>query len=206
MLVRRRGGLLSAFAVGAIVMLMASVSGESTPQSLAQRGASAFWMSIFLGSTLLLSDAFEAEQKDGAQRALILLGASPTAFFYAKASVNFLGLLTVGLMLTPIAVALFGVAPAMGSGLLVLALGALSLSAPGTLFTALVSESEKRHLLLPILMFPLVLPVLITTVQATLLLTFGDPMKQGGAWTSLLVVFALLHWLLDGALYAKGVD
>ena len=206
MLMRRRGGLLSAFAVGAIVMLMASVSGESTPQSLAQRGASAFWMGVFLGSTLLLSDAFEAEQRDGAQRSLILLGASPTAFFYAKALVNFIGLFVAGLMLTPIAVALFGVAPGMGDGVIVLALGTLSLSAPGTLFTALVAESEKRHLLLPILLFPLVLPVLITVVQATLLLTFGDPMGQRGAWTSLLVVFALLHWLLDGALYSKGVD
>ena len=73
-------------------------------------------------------------------------------------------------------------------------------------FTALVSESDKRHLLLPVMMFPLVVPVLVTVVQSTLLLTFGDPMGQGSAWTSLLTVFALLHWLLDGALYSRAVD
>jgi ABC-type transport system involved in cytochrome c biogenesis permease component len=55
-------------------------------------------------------------------------------------------------------------------------------------------------------MFPLVVPVLITVVQSTLLLTFGDPMGQGLAWTSLLSVFAMLHWLLDGALYSRAVD
>lgn len=205
-LMRRRGGFLSAFALGAIIMLMASLSGEATPQSLGQRGAAAFWMAIFLGSTLFLSDAFETEQRDGAQRTLILLGASPTAFFYAKALVNFAGLFLAGVLLSPIAIALFGLAPPLGSGGAVLALGTLALAAPGTLFTALVSESDKRHLLLPVMMFPLLVPVLITVVQATLLLTFGDPMGQGSAWISILAVFVLLHWLLDGALYARAVD
>ena len=205
-LIRRRGGFLSAFALGAIIMLMASLSGEATPRSLGQRGAAAFWMGLFLGSTLFLSDAFETEQRDGAQSALIRLGASPTAFFYAKALVNFVGLFVVGVLLTPISAALFGAAPSVFGGLVVLALGTLSLAAPGTLFTALVAESDKRHLLLPIMMFPLVVPVLITVVQSTLLLMFGDPMGQGGAWMSLLAVFAILHWLLDGALYSRAVD
>lgn len=205
-LARKRGGFLSAFALGAIIMLMASLSGEATPVSLGQRGAAAFWMGLFLGSTLFLSDSFETEQKDGGQRALILLGSSPTAFFYSKALVNFLGLFVVGVLLAPIAVALFGVGPSPLGGAVILALGTMSLSAPGTLFTALVSESDKRHLLLPVMMFPLVVPVLITVVQSTLLLTFGDPMGQGSAWAALLGIFAMLHWLLDGALYSRAVD
>ena len=205
-LMRRRGGFLAAAGLGAIIMLMASLSGEATPRSLAERGAAAFWMGLFLGSTLFLSDAFETEARDGAQRSLILLGASPTAFFYAKALVNFVGLFGAGLLLLPIEVALFGVAPAWGGSLAVLALGTLALAAPGTLFTALVSESDKQHLLLPVILFPLMVPVLITVVQSTLLLTFGDPMGQRGAWISLLSVFALLHWLLDGALYSRAVD
>jgi len=57
-LLRKRGGFLSAFALGSIVMLMASLSGESTPTSLGQRGAAAFWMGLFMGSTLFLSDSF----------------------------------------------------------------------------------------------------------------------------------------------------
>lgn len=205
-LVRRKGGFLATFALGAIIMLMASLSGEATPKSLAERGAAAFWMGLFLGSTLFLSDAFETEGRDGAQRALILLGASPTAFFYAKALANFVGLFGAGLLLLPVAIALFGATPALGGSLAVLALGTLALAAPGTLFTALVSESERRHLLLPVIFFPLMVPVLITVVQSTLLLTFGDPMGQGGAWLSLLGVFAVLHWLLDGALYSRAVD
>lgn len=205
-LARKRGGFLSAFALGAIIMLMSSLSGEATPQSLGQRGAAAFWMGLFLGSTLFLSDSFETEQKEGGQRALILLGASPTAFFYSKALVNFLGLFVVGVLLSPISAALFGVGPSILGGAAVLAVGTLSIAAPGTLFTAIVSESDKRHLLLPVMMFPLVVPVLITVVQSTLLLTFGDPMGQGVAWNAILLVFALLHWLLDGALYGKAVD
>ena len=206
MMARRRGGVLSALGVGAIVMLMASVAGDATPEGLARRGAQAFWLGVFLGSTLLLSDAFDAEQRNGAQRSLVLLGASPTAFFYAKAVANFLGLLIVGAALTPIAVALFGVSLDPFGGGALLTIGTMSLAAPGTLFTGLVAESERRNLLLPILVFPLVLPVLIGVVQTTLLLVFGDPMEQGKAWMALLGVFALLHWILDGALYAKGVD
>ena len=55
---RRRGGLLSAFALGAIAMLMMSLAGEASEGSLAHRQAAAFWIGLFLGSTLFLSDAF----------------------------------------------------------------------------------------------------------------------------------------------------
>jgi heme exporter protein B len=203
---RRRGGFLSAFALGAIVMLMMSLSGDASPEGLVRRHASAFWIALFLGSTLFLSDSFEGEQRDAGQRSLVLIGASPTAFFYAKAVVNAAGLFTVGLILTPISVALFGASLPLLEWLVVLLSGTLSLAAPGTLFSAVVAESERRHLLLPVLMFPLAVPVLVTVVQSTLLLTFGDPMRQGLAWSALLGVFAFLHWILDGLLYARAVD
>jgi ABC-type transport system involved in cytochrome c biogenesis permease component len=154
--------------------------------SLGQRGAASD--GSFHGLPLLSTLRNRAARRR--QRALILLGASPTAFFYSKALVNFVGLFVVGILLTPISAALFGVGPSLGGGLVILALGTLSLSAPGTLFTAIVSESDKRHLLLPVMMFPLVVPVLITVVQSTLLLTFGDAMGQASAWNSLLTIFA----------------
>ena len=206
LLARRRGGFLSAFALGAIVMLMMSLSGDASPEGLTRRHAAAFWIALFLGSTLFLSDAFESEQRDAGQRSLVLLGASPAAFFYAKAVVNTAGLWIAGALLTPVSVALFGVHLPVVDWLIVLSFGVMSLAAPGTLFSAIVSESERRHLLLPVLMFPLAVPVLVTVVQSTLLLTFGDPMRQGIAWSALLGVFALLHWLLDGVLYARAVD
>ena len=66
---------------------------------------------------------------------------------------------------------------------------AAGLSAPGTLYAAMTAQLRARNTLLPLLLFPLVVPALLGAVKATSLLILGDPMGQVGSWTMLLVAF-----------------
>ena len=88
----------------------------------------------------------------------------------------------------------------------VIALGAAGLSAPGTLYAAMTYQARSRQTLLPLLLFPLVVPVLIAAVKATSLLILGDPMGQVRPWTLLLVAFDAIHWSLCGLLFGRVVE
>ena len=85
-------------------------------------------------------------------------------------------------------------------------LGAAGLAAPGTLYAAMTSQARARQTLLPLLLFPLVVPVLLAAVKATSLLILGDPMEQARSWTLLLVAFDAIHWSLCGLLFSRVVE
>jgi heme exporter protein B len=67
-------------------------------------------------------------------------------------------------------------------------------------------QARARQTLLPLLLFPLVVPVLIACVRATSLIILGDPMGQLGAWTRLLLAFDLIYWSLCGLLFGRVVE
>jgi heme exporter protein B len=88
----------------------------------------------------------------------------------------------------------------------VVAVGAAGLSAPGTLYAAMTSQARAKQTLLPLLLFPLLVPVLLAAVKATSLLILGDPMGQLGSWVALLLIFDLVHWTLGGLLFERVVE
>jgi heme exporter protein B len=60
--------------------------------------------------------------------------------------------------------------------------------------------------MLPLLLFPLVVPVLTAAVKGTALAFAGDPMNQMTSWLQLLIVFDLVYWSLCGLLFGKVID
>ena len=59
---------------------------------------------------------------------------------------------------------------------------------------------------LPLLLFPLIVPVLLSAVKATSLLILGDPMGQVAGWAKLLLAFNLIHWSVCGLLFGRVVE
>ena len=70
----------------------------------------------------------------------------------------------------------------------------------------MTSQTRARQTLLPLLLFPLVVPVLLAAVKATSLHILGDPMGQARAWTLLLATFDVVHWSLCGLLFGRVVE
>ena len=97
-----------------------------------------------------------------------------------------------------------GVAPLLG----VLALGSLAISAPGTLYATMAVLSRARDVLLPLLLFPIVIPVLLAAVKATTLIIEGDPMEQLDGWSKLLRLWFFLQRTGHSArlIYGKVIE
>ena len=90
--------------------------------------------------------------------------------------------------------------------LLIIVLGTAGISAPGTLYSAMTSQARAKQTLLPLLLFPLIVPVLLASVKATSFAILGDPMEQGSRWMALLIAFNGIYWSLCGLLFDRVVE
>jgi heme exporter protein B len=138
---------------------------------------------------------------------LLLLPSDPRALYYGKALANWLQLVILGVALVPVMVVLYDAGTTrLFSLLAIILLGAAGLSAPGTLYAAMTAQVRSKQTLLPLLLFPLIVPVLLASVKATSLVILGDPMGQARSWISLLVAFDAIYWSLCGLLYGRVVE
>jgi heme exporter protein B len=204
---RTRGQLVAVFVFGAASLLLFSFAIGPNAAALRQFAAGFLWLGLLLASTLALADSFESEMSQRALEGLLLLPTDQRALYYAKAVANLIQLTVLGIALVPVMVVLYDAGtPRAGALVGIVVLGAAGLSAPGTLYAAMTAQARARNTLLPLLLFPLVVPALLAAVKATSLLILGDPMGQVRAWTLLLVVFDAVYWSLCGLLFERVVE
>jgi heme exporter protein B len=204
---RGRAQIVAIFAFGAATLLLFSFAIGPDSVALRQHAAGFLWLGLLLASTLSLAESFEREMEEQALEGLLLLPASARALYYGKAIANCAQLALIGAGLIPFMVVLYDAGTIRLLSLLgVIVLGATGLSAPGTLYAAMTAQTRARQTLLPLLLFPLVVPVLLAAVKATSLLILGDPMGQLGPWASLLGAFAVVQWALGGLFFARVVE
>lgn len=204
---RTRAQVAAVYGFGASALLLFSFAVGPNAAVLREHAAGFLWLGLLLSSTLTLAESFHAEMEHRALEGLLLLPASARALYYAKAVANALALAALGAGLVPVMVVLYDAATLRIPALLgIVLLGSAGLSAPGTLYAAMTSQARARQTLLPLLLFPLVVPVLLGAVKATALLIHGDPMGQLRSWTLLLVCFDVIHWSLCGLLFERVVE
>lgn len=204
---RTRAQVVAIFVFGATSLLLFSFAIGPDAAALRTHAAGFLWLGLMLSSTLTLAESFQSEMEHHALEGLLLLPASPWALYYGKALANWIQLALLGVGLLPVMVVLYDAATVRVPALLgIILLGAAGLSAPGTLYAAMTSQARARQTLLPLLLFPLVVPVLLAAVKATSLLILGDPMGQLRDWALLLVAFDVIHWSLCGLLFDRVVE
>ncbi|WP_223645211.1 heme exporter protein CcmB [Corallococcus sp. EGB] len=203
---RARLNALVFFAM-ATLLLFSFALGPDT--KLLERNAGGYlWLAILFASVLSLGESFRVETENACLDGVRLAPADARAIFLSKALGNALLLLALGMLLVPVMVALYGVRIVTGLGDLagILVLGSLALSAPGTVYAAISSNARARDVLLPLLLFPLVIPALLSAAKGTTLVLQGDPMQQLGSWQGLLLGFNLIYWGVGFVLFPRVIE
>ncbi len=204
---RTRGQFMAVFVFGAASLLLFSFAIGPDASALRTFSAGFLWLGLLLSSTLTLAESFHAEMENRALEGLLLLPSDPRALYYAKAIANWLQLAILGVALVPVMVVLYDAGtPRLLMLLFVIILGTAGLSAPGTLYAAMTAQLKAKQTLLPLLLFPLIVPALLASVKATSLVILGDPMGQVTPWIVLLLAFDLIYWSMCGLLYGRVVE
>jgi len=186
------------FALSCVVVFAFALVREGT--IVADAAAGILWIAIAFSGTLALGRTFERERYAETLRALLLAPAPRAAVYVGKLLGIVLLLLIAEALLVPLVALLFDAAlfarPLLLVGLLVT--GTLGFAAVGTLFAAMLVRSRTRDVMLPILLYPITVPVIIAGVRGTAALLAPDPdTSVAEMWIALLVCFDVVFLVLS---------
>lgn len=163
------------FAVSCILVFSFAFVKEGSPVQDAAAGI--LWIAISFSGTLALGRIFERERYGETLRALLLAPAPRPAIYLGKLLGMVLLMFTTEVVLVPMVALLFQ-APLFARPLHLLVLlvaGTVGFASVGTLFAAMLVRARTRDIMLPILLYPITIPVMIAGVQGTSALLASTP-------------------------------
>jgi heme exporter protein B len=146
------------------------------------------WVAILFSGVLAVDRSFQLEAERGGLEGLRLYPGDRKAIYFGKLAANLIILFALEAVLLPVAGVLYGLDLwSRLPGLIAVAVvGTLGFAAMGTFYAALTVNLRARQVLLPLLLFPMLIPVVIAAVKASSLALYGDPMREFGSWMRLL--------------------
>lgn len=147
------------------------------------------WIPVSFAGVLGLSRSFILEQDRGLLEGLLLAPMDRSAIYFGKLIGNLLFITAVELLLLPVLSLLFDVWLLTPGILLFIGLGTVGFAAVGTLFSAVSVNTRAREVMLPILLFPVMVPVLIAGVRGVSGLLDGEPLRDLLQWVRLLIAY-----------------
>jgi heme exporter protein B len=191
---RSKAGFNAVTFLALLILLLLGFALGPDAQVLREAAAGTLWIAILFAGVLAFNRSYQLELDGGALEPLLLYPAPRWTLFAGKFVANLLFVLLVEAIVVPIAAVLFHVSAPHGwlAQLGVLVLGTIGFVALGTFYAAMASRSRAREVLLPLLLFPMLVPVLLASSEASKAMLAGDPMMQAGAWVRLLIAFDVI--------------
>jgi heme exporter protein B len=189
---RTRENLSAMLVFALLVILIFNFALELDIQAQESLSAGVLWATFIFAGTIGLNRSLAVEKDRGCLDGLLLAPVDRSVIYFGKAIVNLIFMLLVEIIVLPVYSFLYQVPVFQPGFLLVVLLGSIGYVAVGTLLATMVVQVRTRDILLPILLFPLTLPVIISAVKASQGFLLMIPMAEISPWLNLLIVYDLI--------------
>ncbi|HEX9129501.1 MAG TPA: heme exporter protein CcmB [Gemmatimonadaceae bacterium] len=191
---RAKAGFNSVASLGVTILVLLGLALGPDAEALRNAAVGAVWLATLFSGVLAFNRSFQVELESGALEPLLQYPGPRWTIFAGKLLGNLIFLTLMVAIVVAAGVVLFGVQiPARWPSLLgVLTLGVVGLVVLGTFYASMASRSRAREVLLPLLLFPMLVPVLLAATTASKALLGADVMHEAGAWIRLLVAYDLV--------------
>jgi heme exporter protein B len=203
--VRTKELLLGMLVFALLTIVTFNFAFDLTGVDRAPSGAGALWVAFIFAGMLGLGRSVALERDRGSFDGLLLCPVDRGVIYLGKLAGNVLFIATVQVISIPVFGALFDLPVYQPVLLLVLILGTLGIAGLGTLFSVMAASTRAREVMLPVLLFPLALPVVISTVRLTTLVLTGqnDAIIQ---WLNLLLAFDVIFLTIAFLVFDRVVE
>jgi heme exporter protein B len=182
--------LLSAMLVFALlVILVFNFALELDAQARATVTAGVLWVTFAFAGTLGLNRSMAMEKDRGCLDGLLLAPVDRSAIYFGKAIGNLIFMLIVEAIVLPVYSVLYSANLFNPGLLLIILLGSIGYVAVGTLLSSMAVQTRTRDVLLPVLLFPLVIPILIAAIKGSTGFLQGLELADIRPWINLLLVY-----------------
>jgi heme exporter protein B len=185
--------LLSAMLVFALLVILIfnfALDLEAGTRSAVTAGV--LWATFSFAGTLGLNRSMSMEKDRGCLDGLLLAPVDRSAILFGKALGNLVFMLIVAIIVLPVYSILYNVNLFNPGLLLVILLGSIGYVSVGTLLASMAVQTRTRDMLLPILLFPLIIPILIAAVKASEGFLLGRAMEEIMPYLNLLIVYDVI--------------
>lgn len=188
--------LLSAMFIFALLVILIFIfSINLSIVKASEVGPGILWVAFLFAGTIGLNRSFMLEKENGCLMGLLLVPADRTAIYFGKLISNLIFLSIMELFILPLFMIFFNIdlLSHLGPLLVVVFLGTLGFCALGTLLSSLSSNLKTREIMLPILLYPLLIPIIIGAVRMTGQILDGTELFDMMKWIGLTASFDIIY-------------
>jgi heme exporter protein B len=186
---RTKEMLSSMFVFSLLVIVIFNFAFELRVEDVRKVAPGVLWVTFVFAGMLGLSRSFVLEKDKGCLEGLLLCPVDRSAIYFGKMLGNVIFMTIVEAIILPIFSVLFNVSLLQPGLILIVVLGTLGFAGVGTLFSAMAVHTRSREVMLPVLLFPVMVPAMIAAVKATGGILDGRLFSEIAHWLRLLVVF-----------------
>ena len=150
------------------------------------------WVTFIFAGTLGLNRSMAVEKDRGCLDGLLLAPVDRSAIYFGKMISNLVFILVTAVIVLPVYSLLYNTNLFNGGLVLVILLGAEGYAAVGTLLASMAVQARTRDILLPILLFPVALPLLVAAVEASSGFLGGAGWAEIAPWINQLVAYDVI--------------
>lgn len=181
----------SMFVFALLVIIIFNFAFELKGVDIATIAPGVLWVAFVFAGVLGLNRTFIMEKDRGCMEGLMLCPVDRSAIYLGKMVGSVIFMLVVEAIVLPIFIAFFNLS--VGPSLIpIIVLGTLGFAGVGTLFSAMAVHTRAREVMLPVLLFPIIVPLVIAAVKATGGILNGQPLAEMTNWLRLLVAFDVI--------------
>lgn len=187
-----------------LVLVIFNFAFDLKPDQLALFAPGLLWIAFTFAGVLGLTRSFLLEKEEGGIFGLMLAPIDRSAIYLGKVLSNLVFMLTVELLTVVAFLILYNYTPLYEnffSLTMIILLGTLGFSVIGTLFSAITVNTKSREILLPLLFFPILVPVIIAAVSSTGMILKGKSLGDASHWLKLMGAFDILFLALSIAVF-----
>ncbi len=214
---RTKDILVTTLVFGLLVIVVFSFALDPTPTMIASVAPGILWVSFTFGGVLGLNRSFSVESARGNLQGLMLAPVGRDAIYFGKFLGSFLFMMGVEVVIYPLFAALFNLPLFVYELIPVAVLATIAVAAVGAVFSAMALNTRSREVMLPLLFFPVVVPVIIAATEATGILLREAAPKEAIApylsvgpevslWIPLLVVFDAVFLVICPAAFSFIIE
>jgi heme exporter protein B len=189
---RSRDVLTSMFAFAVLSLFIFNYALELSPIDRTEIAPGLIWVVMVFAGTLGLNRSFAAEQDQGSFEGLMMAVPELSVIYLAKMITNLLMMFGLAILVIPIYSLLYNQSLFDLRFFGILMLGAWGYSAAGTLISSMTVQTRMRDLLLPVLLFPLLLPVNMAVVKSGSAIIAVSAVPEFQSWINLLLVYDVI--------------
>jgi heme exporter protein B len=191
---RSRHAFLTTLFFAVLILVVFNFAFDPGSPAMREASAGILWVALLFPGVLQLNRSFQSETEEGTLAGVILSPVDRGVFFLGKFLANWCFLMIIDVVILGCFIVFFNVAATWDLGwvVAVMLLAAIGFTAVGTVFAAMVSNVRAREALLPILLFPIVVPIILAAVNATQEILLRHDLRLLFRWLQLLTVSDLI--------------